>query len=198
MTKSVVPFSFQPAKRSLFSDGDQTDNGTTETKKGKWKFDPGHVPYYVVNFEQCVRSVVVETDDRRLFTEQELRLAESFLESRGEEVKSGAISLDAKKIYVRLFQRKLAWLKRSQIAYKEEVVDEDAALNELVDVKLLVDGKIPLVLAFQPDFVRSLVALSLCRKKSDRPGDAAEFAALAHTKSFGKGNESFVVHVTEA
>ena len=53
-----------------------------------------HIPYYLVNFETIVRGVIDETDDKDLFEEIELEIVDTFKN----------LPLDAKKIYVRLFQ----------------------------------------------------------------------------------------------
>ncbi len=87
------------------------------------------MPYYVVNFEHVVRCVVDETDDRELLDETEIRVVEAFR----------ALSLDARKLYVRLFQRKLAWLQRQQVQY-EEVGVLDKALEDLVKHGFLISG----------------------------------------------------------
>ncbi len=91
--------------------------------------DPHHVPYYVVNFEHVLRCVVDETDDRELLEEGEVDVVEAFRR----------LPLDARKLYVRLFQRKLAWLQRAQLEY-EEVADTEAALDDLVQAGLITDG----------------------------------------------------------
>ena len=69
------------------------------------RLDPLHVPYYLVNFEGVLRGVLEETEDGELFTHEELGYVNIFR----------TLDLDSKKLYVRLFQRKLAWLQVSFI-----------------------------------------------------------------------------------
>ena len=63
--------------------------------------DPLHVPYYLANFETVLRGVLEETEDGELFLPEEVRHVERFR----------SLNLQAKKLYVRLFQRKYAWLQ---------------------------------------------------------------------------------------
>jgi len=91
--------------------------------------DPSHVPYYVVNFEHVLRCVLDETDDRDLFNEEELSWVKAY---RG-------MALDARRLYVRLFGRKLSWLTASKMKY-DEIQGLNQALEELQSVKLLENG----------------------------------------------------------
>ena len=63
--------------------------------------DPMHVPYYLINFEMVLRGVLEETDDGELFLPEELEYVKTFR----------ALSLQARKLYVRLFQRKHSWIQ---------------------------------------------------------------------------------------
>ena len=56
--------------------------------------NPEHIPYYLLNFEGIVRGVIDETDDKELFEEDEIKIVDIFRN----------LPLDARKIYVRLFQ----------------------------------------------------------------------------------------------
>lgn len=67
--------------------------------------DPLHVPYYLANFETVLRGVLEETEDGELFLPEEVKHVERFRN----------LNLQAKKLYVRLFQRKHAWLPVSWI-----------------------------------------------------------------------------------
>ena len=40
--------------------------------------DPTHVPYYLINFETILRGVIDETDDVRLFDEDDLKIVQTF------------------------------------------------------------------------------------------------------------------------
>ncbi len=92
--------------------------------------NPSHIPYYLVNFEAVLRGVMDETDDWELFAEDEIKIVRQFQ----------ALDLNSKKLYVRLFQRKHAWILRSQISY-DEVLDTDACLGNLITASLLQSGK---------------------------------------------------------
>ena len=54
--------------------------------------DPTYVPYYVTNFEYVLGCVIDCTDDRELFTSEELNIIQSYRR----------MSLPARKLYVRL------------------------------------------------------------------------------------------------
>ena len=54
----------------------------------------------------------------------------------------GGLSLDARRLYVRLFERKFDWIRREKINYGgKEVGDEDGALRELEETGFLRTGK---------------------------------------------------------
>jgi hypothetical protein len=40
--------------------------------------DPHHIPYYLTNFETVVRGVIDETDDVRLFDDDDLKIVQTF------------------------------------------------------------------------------------------------------------------------
>ena len=63
--------------------------------------DPRHVPYYLTNFETVLRGVLEETDDGELFLSEEIEYVNKFRN----------LSLEGRKLYVRLFQRKHTWLQ---------------------------------------------------------------------------------------
>ena len=62
--------------------------------------DPKYVPYYVTNFEYVLGCVIDCTDDRELFTSEELQVVEAYRR----------MNLPARKLYVRLLNRKHLWL----------------------------------------------------------------------------------------
>ena len=64
--------------------------------------NPEHIPYYLLNFEGIVRGVIDETDDKELFEEDEIKIVDIFRN----------LPLDARKIYVRLFQVHVRYIKR--------------------------------------------------------------------------------------
>ena len=91
--------------------------------------DPNHIPYYLVNFECILRGVIEETDDKKLFLDEELATVIIFR----------SLDLDSRKLYVRMFQRKHNWLKIGDIKY-EEIYDVAAAFQSLLEAGLLNEG----------------------------------------------------------
>ena len=79
----------------------QNENGPHVPLTQDRKQDLKHVPYYLMNFEMVLRGVLEETDDGELFLPDELQYIKSFR----------ALSLQARKLYVRLFQRKHSWIQ---------------------------------------------------------------------------------------
>ena len=67
-----------------------------------------------------MRGVIDETDDKELFDEDELKIIDDFR----------SLSLDGKKLFIRLFQRKHSWILRKMINYDEILNIE----NQLVDL----------------------------------------------------------------
>ncbi|NXB64276.1 FAN1 nuclease, partial [Struthidea cinerea] len=87
---------------------------------------PGH-PYYLQNFLVVLRAVLENEDDIRLFNEQDLNIITKFYK----------LSVGGQKLYVRLFQRKLNWLKVNKIEYEEISVDLSPILEELAEARFL-------------------------------------------------------------
>ena len=73
-----------------------------------------------MNFECIVRGVIDETDDKELFDEDELKSIDDFR----------SLSLDGKKLFIRLFQRKHSWILRKMINY-DEILDIEDHLSDL-------------------------------------------------------------------
>jgi len=92
------------------------------------RMDPGYVPYYVTNFEYIIQCVIDCTDDRDLFEAEELRMIESYR----------SLPLSARKLYVRLYNRKFAWIPETSIKYSE-CPDVPQTASILVDAALLQD-----------------------------------------------------------
>ena len=65
------------------------------------KQDPKHIPYYLANFEAVLRGVLEETEDGELFLPEEKEYVDKFRN----------LSINERKLYVRLFQRKNSWLQ---------------------------------------------------------------------------------------
>ncbi|NXS82069.1 FAN1 nuclease, partial [Erpornis zantholeuca] len=89
-------------------------------------FSPGH-PYYLRNFLVVLRAVLENEDDVRLFNEQDLNIITKFYK----------LSVGGQKLYVRLFQRKLNWLKVNKIEYEEISVDLSPIIEELAEARFL-------------------------------------------------------------
>ncbi|NXL91843.1 FAN1 nuclease, partial [Alectura lathami] len=87
---------------------------------------PGH-PYYLQNFLVVLRAVLENEDDVRLFDEQDMSIIAKFCQ----------LSVGGQKLYVRLFQRKLNWLKVNKIEYGEISVDLSPIIGELVEARFL-------------------------------------------------------------
>ncbi|NXY18014.1 FAN1 nuclease, partial [Atrichornis clamosus] len=87
---------------------------------------PGH-PYYLQNFLVVLRAVLENEDDARLFNEQDMNVITKFYK----------LSVGGQKLYVRLFQRKLNWLKVTKIEYGEISVDLSPIIEELAEARFL-------------------------------------------------------------
>ncbi|XP_064013527.1 fanconi-associated nuclease 1 isoform X1 [Pogoniulus pusillus] len=87
---------------------------------------PGH-PYYLQNFLVVLRAVLENEDDARLFDGQDLNVISKFCK----------LSVGGQKLYVRLFQRKLNWLKVNKIEYGEISTDLAPIIEELAEAKFL-------------------------------------------------------------
>ncbi|KAF1589741.1 UNVERIFIED_CONTAM: Fanconi-associated nuclease 1, partial [Eudyptes robustus] len=87
---------------------------------------PGH-PYYLQNFLVVLRAVLENEDDVRLFDEQDMNIITKFCK----------LSVGGQKLYVRLFQRKLNWLKVNKIEYGEISMDLSPIIEELAEARFL-------------------------------------------------------------
>ncbi|NXG31173.1 FAN1 nuclease, partial [Dromaius novaehollandiae] len=87
---------------------------------------PGH-PYYLQNFLMVLRAVLENEDDVRLFNDQDMSIITKFCK----------LSVGGQKLYVRLFQRKLNWIKVNKIEYGEISVDLLPIIEELVETSFL-------------------------------------------------------------
>lgn len=87
---------------------------------------PGQ-PYYLQNFLVVLRAVLENEDDVRLFDDQDMNIITKFCQ----------LSVGGQKLYVRLFQRKLNWLKVNKIEYGEISLDLSPIIEELVEARFL-------------------------------------------------------------
>jgi len=85
------------------------------------RIDPEYVPYYVTNFEYVLTCVIDCTDDKNLFNDEELDIIDKYRN----------LSLDCKKLFVRLLNRKHAWIYKEKIRY-DEIHSLESALETLV------------------------------------------------------------------
>lgn len=81
---------------------------------------PSH-PYYLRSFLTVLKAVLENDDDRKLFDEQEKGIINKFYQ----------LSVNSQMLYVRLFQRKLTWIKKSKLEYKEIAPDLTPVIEEL-------------------------------------------------------------------
>ncbi|NWU65957.1 FAN1 nuclease, partial [Pterocles burchelli] len=86
----------------------------------------GH-PYYLQNFLVVLRAVLEKDDDARLFNEEDRSIITKFCK----------LSVGGQKLYVRLFQRKLNWLKVNKIEYGEISTDLSPIIEELAEARFL-------------------------------------------------------------
>ncbi|OCT89517.1 fanconi-associated nuclease 1 [Xenopus laevis] len=80
------------------------------------------IPYYQRNFLMVLHTVMESEEDMSLFSEEDIHILTTFKE----------LSAGGQKLYVRLFQRKLNWLKINKIEYPEISSDLVPFIEELV------------------------------------------------------------------
>ncbi|XP_033109432.1 fanconi-associated nuclease 1-like isoform X2 [Anneissia japonica] len=81
------------------------------------------VPYYLANFKLIMNTVLSNTDDKSLFNKSDLGFFEDF----------SNLSVPSQQLYVRLYNRKHAWLRVSKLEYKEIAADLGPAITELIN-----------------------------------------------------------------
>uniref|UniRef100_A0A2K6GN41 Fanconi-associated nuclease n=1 Tax=Propithecus coquereli TaxID=379532 RepID=A0A2K6GN41_PROCO len=91
---------------------------------------PSH-PYYLRSFLVVLRAVLENEDDLMLFDEQEKEIVTKFYQ----------LSANGQKLYVRLFQRKLSWIKMNKIEYEEIAPDLTPVIEELKHAGFLQTAK---------------------------------------------------------
>ncbi|KAJ1180890.1 hypothetical protein NDU88_006101 [Pleurodeles waltl] len=79
-------------------------------------------PYYLRNFLMVLQTIMDNEDDMNLFNEQDTSILSKFLQ----------LTAGSQKLYVRLFQRKLNWIKVNKIEYTEIGADLSPIIEELV------------------------------------------------------------------
>uniref|UniRef100_A0A8C0XNE1 Fanconi-associated nuclease n=1 Tax=Castor canadensis TaxID=51338 RepID=A0A8C0XNE1_CASCN len=97
------------------------EQGSSCDAPGKTTQTPPSHPYYLRSFLMVLKAVVESEDDMVLFDEQEKGIITSFYQ----------LSASGQKLYVRLFQRKLTWIKMSKLEYEEIAPDLTPVVEEL-------------------------------------------------------------------
>ncbi|XP_073474969.1 fanconi-associated nuclease 1 [Aquarana catesbeiana] len=97
---------------------DEADKGSN--KENASEFD--RQPYYLRNFLMVLQSVMENGEDMSLFNEEDTNTLTAF----------NQLSAGGQKLYVRLFQRKLYWIKNSKLDYSEIGSDLTPYIEELI------------------------------------------------------------------
>lgn len=106
-----------------------------------------HIPYYLENFQFSLKSSFNEPLYQHLYTDEDSKYYNSFQ----------LLSLNAQKLYVRLFTRKYQWKRQEKIKYDDIAADLNPVLEELCASSLLAgineleDLIIMIELLFQPE-----------------------------------------------
>ncbi|XP_004391375.2 fanconi-associated nuclease 1 [Trichechus manatus latirostris] len=87
---------------------------------------PSH-PYYLRSFLVVLKAVLENEEDMMLFDEQEKGIVAKFYR----------LSASGQKLYVRLFQRKLNWIKMNKLEYEEIAPDLTPVIEELKEAGFL-------------------------------------------------------------
>ncbi|CAI9564544.1 unnamed protein product [Staurois parvus] len=97
---------------------DEADKGSI--KENASEFD--RQPYYLRNFLMVLQTVMENEEDMSLFNEEDTSTLTAF----------NQMSAGGQKLYVRLFQRKLNWIKMNKIEYSEIGSDLTPYIEELI------------------------------------------------------------------
>ncbi|XP_064170018.1 fanconi-associated nuclease 1 [Anguilla rostrata] len=89
--------------------------------------EPTRLPYYLRNFLTVLEAVLENEDDRLLFNQDDLAVIHAFQQ----------LSAAGQMLYVRLFQRKLHWLRVSRLDYSEIGSDLAPVIQELASCGFL-------------------------------------------------------------
>lgn len=84
-------------------------------------------PYYLRSFLVVLQAILENEEDMKLFDDQEKGIIAKFYQ----------LSASGQKLYVRLFQRKLTWIKVSKLEYEEIASDLTPVVEELKDLGFL-------------------------------------------------------------
>lgn len=89
------------------------------------------IPYYLENFTIILENVLNDEHYLPLFNEEDMRTIENYKK----------VSEPAQKLFIRLFGRQFRWVRADRIKYPKIADDLADVLKELVQAKLLLDGK---------------------------------------------------------
>ncbi|XP_057612560.1 fanconi-associated nuclease 1 isoform X3 [Chionomys nivalis] len=105
------------SKRQILKEGASCDVPRETTQP------PLSHPYYLRSFLVVLQAIWENEEDMRLFDDQEKGIITKFYQ----------LSASGQKLYVRLFQRKLTWIKMSKLEYEEIASDLTPVVEELKD-----------------------------------------------------------------
>ncbi|KAJ8407715.1 hypothetical protein AAFF_G00267590 [Aldrovandia affinis] len=104
-----------------------TEAAVDQGKEGEGALEPARMPYYLRNFLIVLEAVLENEDDRSLFNQEDLAAIHTFQR----------LSVAGQMLYVRLFQRKLHWLRVSRLDYSEIGSDLTPVVQELASCGFL-------------------------------------------------------------
>ncbi|XP_010636523.1 fanconi-associated nuclease 1 isoform X2 [Fukomys damarensis] len=97
------------------------DMGSSRDVPGDTAVTPLSHPYYLRSFLVVLKAVLENEDDRLLFDTEDKEVITKFYQ----------LSASGQKLYVRLFQRKLTWIKVNKLEYEEIAPDLTPMIEEL-------------------------------------------------------------------
>ncbi|KAG8440398.1 hypothetical protein GDO86_006231 [Hymenochirus boettgeri] len=103
-------------------EGYKLQNEVDSSRLEETALEPMRMPYYLRNFVLVLQTVMDSHEDMSLFSEEDIHVITTFFK----------LSAGGQKLYVRLFQRKLNWIKINKIEYSEIGSDLDPFIKELV------------------------------------------------------------------
>ena len=130
-----------------------------------------HIPYYLENFQYSLKSSFNEPLYQHLFVDDDHKCYNSFQQ----------LSLNAQKLYVRLFTRKYQWKRQEKIKYDDIAPDLTPMLEELCSSSLLIgtselnDLTLMIELLFQPELKQIFKELKMTYSSK---GNAAQVKTL--------------------
>ncbi|XP_056138184.1 fanconi-associated nuclease 1 [Lampris incognitus] len=108
---------------SAFDSSKQMESGASNAIKDTQNYHPPTLPYYLRNFQSVLKAVLENEDDSMLFNQEDLAYIRTFEK----------LSVSGRKLYVRLFQRKLKWLQVNKLDYEEICSELGPVAQELVE-----------------------------------------------------------------